>query len=212
MVGRKCPSELRLNEANLSDTNALFLDLHLSMSDGFVRAGAYDKRDGFDFDVVSFQFLYGDVPRSTSYVLCLCFSTYSIARVSSHVGGFSARNKVLTAKLLRQGYSCHRLRKAFSKFYLRHFDMVSRCGVGLKALLLQGLLEPGFCGDLVCGFGGMFGEGDFPCRLGRVIVRCGGVGCGMDVLRRTACLVVNPIKVSSFANLLNCTTVGRASD
>ena len=34
----------------------------------------------------------------------------------------------------------------------------------------------------------------------------------IDVLRETACLVVNPIKVNSFAYLFNCTTVGRASD
>ena len=34
----------------------------------------------------------------------------------------------------------------------------------------------------------------------------------VDVLRQTACLVVNPIKVNSFAYLFNCTTVGRASD
>ena len=32
-----------------------------------------------------------------------------------------------------------------------------------------------------------------------------------DVLRQTACLVVNPIKVNSFAYLFNCTTVDQAS-
>ena len=47
------------------------------------------------------------------------------ARVSSHVDDFNTRNKVLTAKLLRQGYRYHKLRKAFSKFYRRHFDIVS---------------------------------------------------------------------------------------
>ena len=34
----------------------------------------------------------------------------------------------------------------------------------------------------------------------------------IDVLRQTACLVVNPVKVNSYAYLFNCTTVGRASD
>ena len=42
------------------------------------------------------------------------------------------RNKVLTAKLLRQGYRYHKLRKAFSKFYRRHFDTVSKYNVRLK--------------------------------------------------------------------------------
>ena len=42
MVSRVCPSELQLYKANVSDTEALFLDLHLSISDGFVRAGVCD--------------------------------------------------------------------------------------------------------------------------------------------------------------------------
>ena len=44
-----------------------FLDLHLSISNGFVSSKIYDKRDDFDFDIVNFPFLDGDVPRSTSY-------------------------------------------------------------------------------------------------------------------------------------------------
>ena len=60
-------SELQLNKANVSDTEASFLDLHLSISDGFVNTKMYDKRDDFDFNIVNFTFLDGDVPRSTSY-------------------------------------------------------------------------------------------------------------------------------------------------
>ena len=43
------------------------MDLHLSISNGFVSSKIYDKRDDFDFDIVNFPFLDGDVPRSTSY-------------------------------------------------------------------------------------------------------------------------------------------------
>ena len=42
---------------------ALLLDLHLSMSNDFVKTKIHDKRDGFDFDIVNFPFLDGDVPR-----------------------------------------------------------------------------------------------------------------------------------------------------
>ena len=55
-------------------------------------------------------------------------------------------------KLLRQGYRYHKLRKAFSKFYRRHIDLVSKYNVGLKTLLLQGISEPEFYGDLVYKF------------------------------------------------------------
>ena len=51
---------------------------------------------------------------------------FDFARVSSHVDDFNTRNKVLTAKLLRKGYRYHQLRKAFSKFYRRHSDILSK--------------------------------------------------------------------------------------
>ena len=67
MVNRIYSSELQLNKANTSDTEAPFFDLHLSVSNGFVSFKIYDKRNDFDFDIVNFPFLDGDVPRSTSY-------------------------------------------------------------------------------------------------------------------------------------------------
>ena len=67
MVNHIYPSELQLNKANVSDTETLFWDLHLSISDGFVKTKSFVKRDNFDFDIVNFPFLDGDVSRSTSY-------------------------------------------------------------------------------------------------------------------------------------------------
>ena len=74
------------------------------------------------------------------------------ARVSYHVSEYNTLNKLLTAKLLNQSYRYHKLRKAFSKFYRHHFDLVSKFNVGLKSLLQQDLSEPEFYGDLVYKF------------------------------------------------------------
>ena len=93
----------KLNKANTSYTEAPFLDLHLSISNVFVSSKIYDKRDDFDFDIVNFPFLDGDVPRSTSYGVYIS-QLIRFARVSSHVADFNARNKSLTAKLFQQGY------------------------------------------------------------------------------------------------------------
>ena len=60
MVNYIDPSELQLNEANVSDTGASCSDLHLSISDGSVKTRMFDKRDDFDFDIVNFPFLDGD--------------------------------------------------------------------------------------------------------------------------------------------------------
>ena len=43
------------------------LFLHLSISNDIVSTKIYDKHDNFDFKIVNFPFLDGDVPRSTSY-------------------------------------------------------------------------------------------------------------------------------------------------
>ena len=110
------PSELQLNKANTSDTEAAFLDLHLSISNDIVFTKIYDKRNDFDFDIVNFPFLDGDVPRSTSYGVYIS-QLIRFARSSSYVADFNTRNKLLTEKLLKQGYRYHKLRKTFSKFY-----------------------------------------------------------------------------------------------
>ena len=125
---------------------------------------------------------------------------------------FNTRNKVLTAKLLRQGYRYHKLRKAFSKFNRRHFDLVSKYNVVLKSLLLQGLSEPEFYDDLVYKIRKMIGKYNFPYHFKKIIGRYKKIGYNIDVLRQTACLVVNPIKVNNFAYLFDCTTIGRVSD
>ena len=94
MVNRLYASELQLNKANVSDAEASFLDLHLSLSDNFVRTKIYDKRDDFDFDIVNFPFLDDDVPRSASYGVYIS-QLIRFARVSSHVDDFNTRNKFL---------------------------------------------------------------------------------------------------------------------
>ena len=65
------------------------------------------------FDIVNFPFLYGDVPRRTSYGVYIS-QLIRFARASSNVSDFNCRNKALTAKLLKQDYLYHKLRKVFS--------------------------------------------------------------------------------------------------
>ena len=75
MVGQIYPTELQLNKANSSDTEAPFLDLNLSITNGIVSSKIYDKRNDFNFEIVIFVFLDGDVP--LSFLWCIYFSAYS---------------------------------------------------------------------------------------------------------------------------------------
>ena len=96
MINRIYPSELQLNKANLSDTEASFLDLHLSISDGFVKTKLFDKRDDFDF--FNFPFLHGNVPRSTSYGVYIS-QLMRFAQVSSHIDDFNTRNRASQTRI-----------------------------------------------------------------------------------------------------------------
>ena len=180
--------------------------MHLSISNGFVSSKISDKRDDFDFDIVNFLFLDDDVPRSTSYGVYIS-QLIRFARVSSHVADFSARNKSLTGKLLH-----HKLRKTFSKFYRRHYELVSKFNVGLKTLLHKGLSEPEMYGDLEYKFKKIIGRADFSYQFRKIIICYKRIEYNINIMRQSACSVFNPITVNNFASLFNCTPVGRASD
>ena len=69
-------------------------------------------QDGFNFIIVNFPFLDGDVPRSLSYGVYIS-QLIRFARLCSNVSGFNNRNHCLTVELIKQGYGYHELRKAF---------------------------------------------------------------------------------------------------
>ena len=209
MVDRIYPTELQLNTANSSDTEAPFLDLNLCISNGTVSTKIYDKRD--DFDIVNFPFLDDDDPRRTSYGVYIS-QLIRFARASSNLNDFNYRSKALTTKLLRQGYRYFKLRKAFSKFYRRHSALLEKYSVSLKTLLQQGISEPEFYGDLVYRFKKIIGESNFSEQSRKLANRLKRIGYSLDIMRQTACLVVNPIIVDGYASLFNCTTAVRASD
>ena len=115
--------------------------------------------------IVNFPFLDEDVPRHHSYGVyisqLICF-----ARTSSHVTDFHNRHNFLIAKLLKQGYHSayqyHKLRKAFSKFHPRNFEMIEKYYVSLKKKLMQqGICNPEFYGDLVYKLKKILGDPNF---------------------------------------------------
>ena len=100
MVDRIYPTELQLNRANSSDTEApFFLDLNLCISNGTVSTKIYDKREDFDFDIANFTFLDGDVPRRTSYGVYIS-QLIRFARASSNLNDFNYVIKLLLPNFL----------------------------------------------------------------------------------------------------------------
>lgn len=62
------PPDLTLIIANVSELQTSFLHLYLTISiNGVITTKIYDKRDNYDFEIVNYPHLHGDVPRATSY-------------------------------------------------------------------------------------------------------------------------------------------------
>ena len=106
-------------KANSSDTEALILDLNLSVKNGIVSSKIFDKWDDYEFVIVNFPLLDGDVPCTPSYGVYISQLIF-FTRVCSNVDDFNNRNLFLTAQLLKQCHRYHKIRKAFSKFYYKH--------------------------------------------------------------------------------------------
>ena len=211
MVHRIYPAELQLNKANAPDTEAAFLDLNLSIHNDIVFTKIYDKRDDFNFDTDNFPFLDGDVPRRPSYGVYIS-QLIRFARASSHITDFNYRNKFLTAKLLKQEYRYHKLCKAFSKFYRRHFELIEKYHVSLKKLMQQRICNPEFYEDLVYKFKKIIGNQNSSNLFKRIVNRFKRAGYTLNIMRQTACPVFNPIMVEGYAALFSCTAVFQASD
>ena len=109
------PSELQLSKANTSDTEAAFLDLHLSISNDNVSTKIYDKRDDLDLEIVNFPFsdCYG--PRSTSYGVDIS-QLIHFAGAFSHVADFNTRNKLYIRTFLNKAISIINFAKLFLNF------------------------------------------------------------------------------------------------
>ena len=89
---------------------------------------------------------------------------------------------------------------------------IVKYNIGLKTLLQQGISEPIFYGDLIYKFKRIVGKPNFSDQFKKIVKRYIRVGYNLDIMRQSACLVLNPIMVYSYGFLFNCTTVGQASD
>ena len=101
----------------------------MSLTNGIISSKIYDKGYDFNFEIVNFPFFDGCVPGFPSYGVYIS-QLIRFARVCSNVDDFNNRNLILTARLLKQGYRYHKIRKAFSKLYHRHSELIVKYNIG----------------------------------------------------------------------------------
>jgi len=114
------PPELEIKETTISDSEVSYLDLHLSLLNGSVISKVYDKRDGkrdgFDFEIISFPHLVSNIPATPAYGVYTS-QLIRYQRACASYSEFQRRHKLLADKLFKQGFTTNRLISAFKKFY-----------------------------------------------------------------------------------------------
>jgi hypothetical protein len=118
------PNELEIKDTTESSTSASYLDVLLNIdASGKLTTQLYDKRDDFNFAIVNFPYTCSNIPLSPAYGVYIS-QLIRYARACSTYNQFSSRGRLLTDKLIIQGFLQFRLMSAFCKFYGRYNDLI----------------------------------------------------------------------------------------
>ena len=128
------PSELEVKDTTDTPKSASYLDLHLEIDDrGQLKTKLYDKRDDFTFPIVNFPFICSNIPAAPAYGVYIS-QLIRYSRACCYYSDFLDRARLLTNKLLNQGFVAPRLKSSLNKFYGRHHDLIDRYGISVSTL------------------------------------------------------------------------------
>ena len=127
------PRELEIKETTEAAASSSYLDCYLYIDNGKLTTRLYDKRNDFNFPIVNFPFL-SNIPSAPAYGVYVS-QLIRYARTCSNYQDFMERGKVLTTKLLSQGYQKTKLVATLKKFYGRHHDLVNPYNVAVSRIV-----------------------------------------------------------------------------
>ena len=111
-----------------------YLDCYFYIDNGKLTTGLYDKRDDFYFPIVYFPFLGSNTPSAPAYGVYVS-QLIRYARAYSNYQDFMERGKMLTTKLLSQGYQTNKLVGTLKKFFCRNYDLVNPYNVTVSRIV-----------------------------------------------------------------------------
>ena len=126
-MGEIYPKELVLVPDGSDGLSTSFLDLNLVIKDGVVSTSIFNKRDEFDFKIVNFPNLSGNIPLKSSYGVFIC-EAVRYARACTYFKDFASRMSLLVAKLKKQYFSETLLKKTYLKFCDSHVLLIQKYG------------------------------------------------------------------------------------
>jgi hypothetical protein len=126
--------EVEIKDTTDTDRSASYLDLHLKIdSEGRLRTKLYDKRDDFNFPIVTFSFICSNIQVAPAYWVCIS-QLIRYSRACGCYQDFIDRGLLLTRKLLNQGFLLVKLKSSPRIFYGRHHDLVDRYEISVTQM------------------------------------------------------------------------------
>ena len=132
------PPELTLKRTSESERYLSYLDISISICGGKYVTEVYDKRDDFNFDIVNFPYMCSNVPAKPTYGVYIS-QLIRICRICDNYSSFLLRHKLLTERLVRQGFWYNKLCITFKKFARRYNVLISKYGVSVRAHVTEGI-------------------------------------------------------------------------
>ncbi len=127
------PKELILVPDESDGLSCPFLDLQIVIKDHIISTSIYDKRDSFDFPIVNFPTLTGNIPLKSSYGVFVC-ELVRYARACTYIEDFKLRTMALVNKLIKQGFIAKCLKRTFINFCDSHILLVQKYGPRILSL------------------------------------------------------------------------------
>ena len=127
------PKELILVPDDGDGKSTHFLDLNICLKDGLISTSIFDKRDSFDFPIVNFPFLNGNIPRQIANGVFIG-ELVRYARACTYLEDFTTRTLSLVRKLRTQFYSVGTLKKSWYKFCGNHILLIRNFGIKVLKL------------------------------------------------------------------------------
>ena len=126
-IGQIYPPELELKKTTESHDSCSYLDLNINVLNGKFCTDLYDKRDAFNFSIVNFPHMDSNIPSKPAYGVVIS-QLVRYLRICCNYQDFVYRSKLLTTRLLRQGYVYQKLCSTYKTFVHRYPRTLQKYG------------------------------------------------------------------------------------
>ena len=137
-ISNMYPIELVLKKTTESCDMLSYLDIRITILDSRYVLAVYDN---FHFGIVNFPFMCSNIPAGPAYGIYIS-QLVRIGRICDNYEDFVSRNRLVTTRLIKQGFRYSKLCHCFKKFSRRHNNIFNKYGKCLKQHIVDGICRP----------------------------------------------------------------------